>query len=75
VTTGQIYWGAVPFVVIQCIMVGLIIAFPDLVSGGLAKKAVVNTDDVRIEILDEEPGQESAAPEEPPAEESPEPKK
>ena len=23
VTTGQIYWGAVPFVVIQCIMVGL----------------------------------------------------
>ena len=28
VTTGQIYWGAVPFVVIQCIMVGLVIAFP-----------------------------------------------
>jgi GntP family gluconate:H+ symporter len=32
VTTGQIYWGAIPFVVIQCIMVGLIIAFPQLVS-------------------------------------------
>jgi len=32
VTTGQIYWGAIPFVVIQCIMVGLIIAFPALVS-------------------------------------------
>ena len=32
VTTGQIYWGAIPFVVIQCIMVGLIIAFPNLVS-------------------------------------------
>jgi len=31
VTTGQIYWGAVPFVVIQCIMVGLVIAFPALV--------------------------------------------
>jgi TRAP-type mannitol/chloroaromatic compound transport system permease large subunit len=28
VTTGQIYWGAVPFVVIQIIMVGLVIAFP-----------------------------------------------
>jgi len=27
-TTGQIYWGAVPCVVIQCIMVGLVIAFP-----------------------------------------------
>ena len=24
VTTGQIYWGAVPFVVIQCIMVALV---------------------------------------------------
>jgi len=32
VTTGQIYWGAIPFVVIQCIMVGLIIAFPQLVA-------------------------------------------
>ena len=28
VTTGQIYWGAVPFVIIQVIMVGLVIAFP-----------------------------------------------
>jgi GntP family gluconate:H+ symporter len=32
VTTGQIYWGAIPFVVIQVIMVGLIIAFPQLVG-------------------------------------------
>jgi TRAP-type mannitol/chloroaromatic compound transport system permease large subunit len=31
VTTGQIYWGAVPFVIIQCIMVGLVIAFPAMV--------------------------------------------
>ena len=31
VTTGQIYWGAVPFVVIQCVMVGLVIAFPAMV--------------------------------------------
>jgi tripartite ATP-independent transporter DctM subunit len=31
VTTGQIYWGAVPFVVIQLIMVSLAIAFPDMV--------------------------------------------
>ena len=32
VTTGQIYWGAIPFVVIQVIMVGLVIAFPQLVG-------------------------------------------
>jgi hypothetical protein len=31
VTTGQIYWGAVPFVIIQLIMVGLVITFPQMV--------------------------------------------
>jgi len=38
VTTGQIYWGAVPFVVIQVIMVSIVIAFPALVTGNLEKK-------------------------------------
>jgi TRAP-type mannitol/chloroaromatic compound transport system permease large subunit len=32
VKTSDIYWGAVPFVVIQVIMVALIILFPDIVS-------------------------------------------
>jgi TRAP-type mannitol/chloroaromatic compound transport system permease large subunit len=32
VTTGQIYWGAIPFVLIQIIMVALIIIFPAIVS-------------------------------------------
>jgi len=32
VTTGQIYWGAIPFVIIQLIMVALIIFFPQLVG-------------------------------------------
>ena len=32
VTTGQIYRGAIPFVIIQLIMVGLIIGFPGIVS-------------------------------------------
>ena len=31
VTTGQIYWGAVPFVIIQLLMVGLVITFPQMV--------------------------------------------
>ncbi|WP_438816436.1 TRAP transporter large permease [Taklimakanibacter lacteus] len=31
VTTGQIYWGAVPFVFIQLIMVALAIAFPAMI--------------------------------------------
>jgi tripartite ATP-independent transporter DctM subunit len=48
VTTGQIYWGAVPFVVIQLIMVGILIGFPGLVTSGLKKSAV---DPSKIEIL------------------------
>jgi len=31
VTTAQIYWGAIPFLVIQLIMVALVIAFPQMV--------------------------------------------
>jgi len=50
VTTMQIYWGAVPFVIIQIIMVGLIIAFPGIVSSGLDKKEVFDLDKVRIEM-------------------------
>jgi TRAP-type mannitol/chloroaromatic compound transport system permease large subunit len=31
VTTAQIYWGAIPYVTIQCIMVALVIVFPQMV--------------------------------------------
>jgi TRAP-type mannitol/chloroaromatic compound transport system permease large subunit len=54
VTTGQIYWGSVPFVVIQIIMVGLIIAFPNLVSGGLGKKADLDTSNINLEVQPDE---------------------
>ncbi|HXF47276.1 MAG TPA: TRAP transporter large permease subunit [Burkholderiaceae bacterium] len=50
VTTGQIYWGAVPFVVIQLIMVGLVIAFPGLVTGALDQGPKVDVDKIKIEI-------------------------
>ena len=50
ITTGQIYWGAVPFVVIQLIMVALVISFPQLVDAGRDKGPVINLDDVKIEI-------------------------
>ena len=58
VTTMQIYWGAVPFVVIQMIMVAIVIAFPQLVTMGLDKPVDVNLDDVKIEI----PGGDFQAP-------------
>jgi TRAP-type mannitol/chloroaromatic compound transport system permease large subunit len=53
VTTGQIYWGAVPFVCIQLIMVGLVIAFPRLVLAGLDSGPKVDPSKVQIQI--EEP--------------------
>jgi TRAP-type mannitol/chloroaromatic compound transport system permease large subunit len=48
VTTEQIYWGAVPFVIIQVIMVGLLIAFPGLVSTP-DKAAAVNPANIQLE--------------------------
>lgn len=49
VTTGQIYWGAVPFVIIQLVMVGLVIAFPRLVTVGLGEQVKVDIDKVQME--------------------------
>ena len=42
VSTGQIYWGAVPFVLIQILMVALVIAFPGL-TGSHGETATVDT--------------------------------
>ena len=55
VTTGQIYWGAVPFVLIQILMVTLIISFPGIVTGGIAKKQAVDIRNIQIEVPAEEP--------------------
>jgi TRAP-type mannitol/chloroaromatic compound transport system permease large subunit len=61
VTTGQIYWGAVPFVAIQIIMVGLVIAFPGLVTGGLVKEETIDADKAFQELrMKEEPAAEPA---------------
>jgi TRAP-type mannitol/chloroaromatic compound transport system permease large subunit len=46
VTTMQIYKGAVPFVLIQLTMVGILIAFPQLVTGNIEKAAKVNLEDI-----------------------------
>ncbi len=50
VTTGQIYWGAVPFVIIQCIMVGLVIAFPAMVMHYKSAATGIDPSKVNIEI-------------------------
>jgi TRAP-type mannitol/chloroaromatic compound transport system permease large subunit len=50
VTTGEIYWGAVPFVVIQCIAVGLVIAFPALVMHYKGTGPHIDPSKIQIEI-------------------------
>jgi tripartite ATP-independent transporter DctM subunit len=50
VTTGQIYWGAVPFVVIQVIMVVLVIMFPAMVMHYKSTATGIDPDKVKIEI-------------------------
>jgi GntP family gluconate:H+ symporter len=62
VTTMQIYWGAIPFVIIQIIMVGMIIAFPGIVSSGLDKTAVVDLDKVGAEMMATMPSADPQAP-------------
>ncbi|HEX8611817.1 MAG TPA: TRAP transporter large permease subunit [Telluria sp.] len=54
VKTSDIYWGAIPFVVIQVIMVALIIMFPHLVS--VEKKVDMNE---QIELKIDAPAGES----------------
>jgi tripartite ATP-independent transporter DctM subunit len=58
VTTGQIYWGAVPFVCIQIVMVSLVIAFPNMVLSRVHH--VPTSDEMNIQI--DVPAPDSEAP-------------
>jgi len=62
VTTGQIYWGAVPFVVIQIVMVALVIGFPQMVMVYKAKESTVDPSKVQIQLApsDAAPGSDTA---------------
>ena len=50
ITTGQIYWGAIPFVFIQVFMVLLVIFFPAMVMHYKGAEANVDINKVKIEI-------------------------
>lgn len=50
VTTEQIYMGAIPFLCIQLMMVGLIIAFPGIVSSGMDEKVDYDLDAIREQM-------------------------
>ncbi len=50
VTTGQIYWGAVPFVCIQIVMVALTLMFPQMVMHYKDTGAGVDPSTIKIEL-------------------------
>jgi tripartite ATP-independent transporter DctM subunit len=74
VTTGQIYWGAVPFVIIQLIMVGLVIMFPQMVMVYKASDSTVDPSKIEINIPQEAPEKDSSGQPLTPYGESPAPK-
>jgi TRAP-type mannitol/chloroaromatic compound transport system permease large subunit len=49
-TTAQIYWGSIPFVGIQLVMVALVIAFPSLVLVALDHGPKVDPTKVQIQV-------------------------
>jgi tripartite ATP-independent transporter DctM subunit len=60
VKSSDIYWGAVPWVFLQIIMVGIVIAFPELVTSFIDKPA--DTDTSKIEINIPMPGSDEPPP-------------
>ena len=51
VTTAQIYKGSIAFIVLQLIMVGMIIAFPALVTGGIEQGVKIDADKALQEMV------------------------
>ncbi len=62
VTTGQIYWGAVPFVLIQIIMIGLVITFPQMVMVYKGKESTVDPTKIQIQLQPDEAPQQGPGP-------------
>jgi len=50
VETGQIYWGSVPFIVIQLIMVALVMLFPGMVTHYKSDQPQVDPSTVEIDV-------------------------
>jgi hypothetical protein len=61
ITTGQIYWGAVPFVALQVLMIGLTITFPIMVTH-YQTKSMIDPADVKIDIAPPPPGETGGGP-------------
>lgn len=56
IKTTDIYRGSIPFVMIQIVVISLLIAFPQLVTGGLGQRVDVDLDTIEIPRADGESG-------------------
>jgi GntP family gluconate:H+ symporter len=61
VSTGEIYWGAIPFLILQLLMVGLLIVFPSLVTMSFSKAEKIDLEKIEIPVGDQGWGAEGAA--------------
>jgi tripartite ATP-independent transporter DctM subunit len=59
VKSSDIYWGAVPFVILQLIMVALVVAMPKMVTVFLDKDLKIDLDKVKIELPTDSGGSDS----------------
>ncbi|WP_322996116.1 TRAP transporter large permease subunit [Castellaniella sp.] len=50
VTTGQIYWGSIPFIIIQIVMVVVVLSYPGIVTHYKADRPEVNIEDIKIDM-------------------------
>src|SRR6266540_1429279 len=57
VTTAQIYWGSVPFVVLQLAMVAMVIAFPAMVLASLDTGTKIDPTKIQIDVPQAAPGE------------------
>ena len=65
VRSSDIYWGAVPWLVLQLVMAAIVIFWPGLVTLWLDQPQAIDLDKVRIEVPVEPYGTSPAFPEEP----------
>jgi TRAP-type mannitol/chloroaromatic compound transport system permease large subunit len=62
VTTGQIYWCVILFVLIQVVMIALVILFPQMVMVYKAAESTIDATKIQIQLPPSESGTSSPAP-------------
>jgi TRAP-type mannitol/chloroaromatic compound transport system permease large subunit len=62
VTTPQIYKGSIAFIILQLMMVAAVIAFPNLVTGGIGKVEQIDADKALQQMMAPEPDAAASEP-------------